>query len=142
MPPENLTWSAWCHMLEMIFLKGRILSHLRTVRKGPSTGAAILQAKESMGPPEKSQSKYLKKFQKDKLQAYDFNRYDTPYWSLCKVHPDHHISFRKSLYSVPTTYIGKQVEVRGDSALVRIYYRDRLIKTHKRLEEGKRCHRF
>jgi len=39
-------------------------------------------------------------------------------------------------------YIGKKVEVKGDSALVRIYYKDRLTKTHKRVEEGKRSTDF
>ena len=80
--------------------------------------------------------------EKDKLVPFDYSRYDVPYWATCKVHPDHHISFKKSLYSLPTIYIGKHVEVRGDSALVRIYYKDRLIKTHKRLKEGKRATDF
>jgi hypothetical protein len=72
------------------------------------------------------------------LLTYDFKRYDTPYYASPVVHPDHHISFRKSLYSLPTKYIGKTVDVRGDSALVRISFKDELIKTHPRLGEGKR----
>ena len=66
----------------------------------------------------------------------------TPYLAYPKVHPDHHITFRKSLYSLPTKYIGKKVEVRGDSALVRIYFNDVLIKTHKKVQEGKRSTDF
>jgi hypothetical protein len=77
-------------------------------------------------------------FEKDKLIPYDGVRYDTPYWAQPSVHPDHHISFKKSLYSLPTKYIGKTVDVRGDSALVRIYFKDELIKTHPRMPEGKR----
>jgi len=46
------------------------------------------------------------------------------------VHPDHHIQFRRALYSVPTQYIGQRVDVRGDSRLVRIYLRSELIKVH------------
>ena len=72
------------------------------------------------------------------LSHYDGSRYDTPYWAICKVHPDHHIQFRKSLYSLPTRFIGKSVEVRGDSALVRIYFEGKLAKTHPRVEVGKR----
>ena len=80
--------------------------------------------------------------EKDKLAPYDGVRYDTPYYASPVVHPDHHISFRKSLYSLPTKYIGKHVDVRGDSALVRIYFKDELIKTHARMPEGKRSTDF
>lgn len=76
--------------------------------------------------------------EKDKLAPYDGIRYDTPYYASPVVHPDHHISFKKSLYSLPTKYIGKTVDVRGDSALVRIYFKDELIKIHPRMAEGKR----
>lgn len=76
------------------------------------------------------------------LREYDGKRYDTPYLAYPKVHPDHHIAFRKSLYSLPTKYIGKKVEVKGDSALVRIYFNDCLIKTHPKVEEGKRSTDF
>jgi hypothetical protein len=80
----------------------------------------------------------FKDIEKDKLAFYDGKRYDTPYWAQPVVHPDHHISFKKSLYSLPTKYIGKTVEVRGDSAIVRIYFNDEIIKTHPRMSEGKR----
>lgn len=76
------------------------------------------------------------------LAPYDDVRYDTPYWAECKVHPDHHIQFRKSLYSLPTKYIRKSVEVRGDSALVRIYFKGTLVKTHPRMDQGKRSTDF
>ena len=48
------------------------------------------------------------------LAPYDDVRYDTPYWAECKVHPDHHIQFRKSLYSLPTKYSrNPRTKVRG-----------------------------
>jgi hypothetical protein len=72
------------------------------------------------------------------LKTYDGVRYDIPYWGRCIVHPDHHISFRKALYSVPTKYIGKKLEVKGDSALVRIYLGEDLIKTHPVSRDGRR----
>jgi len=61
---------------------------------------------------------------------------------VCKVHPDHHIRFKNSLYSVPAKYIGKSVEVKGDSALLKIYYKGNLIKIHKKAEPGKRSTDF
>jgi transposase len=57
--------------------------------------------------------------------------FDPPTWAECKVHPDHHIQFKKGFYSVPTRHVGKTVSVRGDSKLVRIFVKGELVKTHK-----------
>ncbi len=40
--------------------------------------------------------------------------FDRPTWAQATVHPDHHIQFARALYSLPTAYIGKRVDVRGD----------------------------
>ena len=47
--------------------------------------------------------------------------FDRPTWARCTVHLDHHIRFRRALYSVPTRYISQAFEVRGDSRLVHPY---------------------
>jgi len=66
-------------------------------------------------------------------------RFDVPQWDLPhKVHPDHHIRVNNAAYSVPTQYIGKAVDVRVDSKLVRIYLKEQLIKTHPVAPSGKR----
>lgn len=69
-------------------------------------------------------------------------RFDTPEWAQCKVHPDHHIRFGLASYSVPTRWLGCQMDVRGDRSLVRIYNRGELIKTHPRKLPGKRSTDF
>ncbi len=69
-------------------------------------------------------------------------RFDVPVFAECTVHRDHHIRFKNALYSVPTKYVGKEVDVKGDSALVRIYYQQQLIKTHPKLAKGKRSTDF
>ena len=69
-------------------------------------------------------------------------RFDVPVWAVCKVHPDHHIRFKNALYSLPTRYIGKQVEVKGTRSLVRIYHQNQLLKTHPKAVPGKRCTDF
>jgi len=56
--------------------------------------------------------------------------FDRPTWAKATVHPDHHIQFRRALYSVATRYLGQRIEVRGDSRLVRIYHHGELIKVH------------
>jgi hypothetical protein len=42
--------------------------------------------------------------------------YDTPRWTVAKVHRDHHIQVAKALYSIPGALIGETVTVRIDSA--------------------------
>ncbi len=64
--------------------------------------------------------------------------FDLPMWTKAKVHPDHHVQIAKALYSVPTRYIGKHVDVRCDRSSVRIYHRGELIKMHRRVPPGKR----
>jgi transposase len=66
-------------------------------------------------------------------------RFDPPRWAQCTVHPDHHISFGKALYSVPTRFLRRRVWVRGDTTLVRIYADRELIKTHATQPSGGRA---
>ena len=63
--------------------------------------------------------------------------FDRPTWADATIHPDHHIQFRRALYSVPSRYRGR-VAVRGDRRLVRIYQHGELIKTHPPLPPGGR----
>jgi len=76
--------------------------------------------------------------EKPQLIPLQVERFETPAWGQCKVHPDHHIRFGQALYSVPTRWIGCPVEVRGDRSLVRIYAHGELIKTHERKPPGGR----
>lgn len=66
------------------------------------------------------------------LKALPDERFEIPLWKEAKVHPDHHIVFDKSYYSLPTRYIGKKVWVKGGISTVWIFYDGELIKTHKR----------
>lgn len=65
-------------------------------------------------------------------------RYDVPIFATPKVARDHHIEVARGLYSVPGELIGQRVQVRADSALVKIYSAGRLIKTHPRVRPGGR----
>ena len=64
--------------------------------------------------------------------------YDLPVYATAKVHRDHHIEVARALYSVPGHLIGRQVDVRADSRLVRIWHRGQLVKTHPRAKAGGR----
>jgi transposase len=66
------------------------------------------------------------------LRALPEERFDIPLWKEAKVHPDHHIVFDKSYYSLPTRYIGKKVWAKGGIHTVWVFYDGELIKTHQR----------
>jgi hypothetical protein len=76
--------------------------------------------------------------EKAALKPVTGERFDTPHWAECKVHPDHHVQFKKAIYSVPSRYCRNKVTVRGDRGLVRVYYRGKLIKTHPTQPPGGR----
>jgi transposase len=64
--------------------------------------------------------------------------YDVPTFASCKVHRDYHIEIGKALYSIPKVYIGQSVDVRADSALVKVFWRGQLVKVHPRQRPGGR----
>jgi transposase len=64
--------------------------------------------------------------------------FDVPRWTEAKVHPDHHVQVARALYSVPTAHVGKKLRVRVDKRSVRLYWHNELVKSHSRVEPGKR----
>lgn len=55
-----------------------------------------------------------------------------------KVHLDGHIEFDKAYYSVPPEYLGREVWVRGESRLIRVYnLKMESIAVHPRAEPGR-----
>jgi len=57
---------------------------------------------------------------------------------LARVHRDFHIEIGKAFYSAPKVYIGQQVDLRADSALVEILQNGQLVKVHPRRRPGGR----
>jgi len=77
--------------------------------------------------------------EKSSLKLLPDEPFEIPLWKECSVHPDHHVVFDRSYYSLPTRYIGKKVWVRGTQKLAQIFYQHELIKTHPRSKyPGKR----
>lgn len=58
--------------------------------------------------------------------------FERPLWKECTVHPDHHIVFDKSYYSLPTRYIGKKVWAKGTCKVTEIFLDQERIKVHPR----------
>ena len=64
--------------------------------------------------------------------------YDVPVFTSVKVHRDFHVEVARSLYSAPQQYLGRHLDARADSQLVKLYHRGMLVKTHPRAEPGRR----
>jgi transposase len=65
-------------------------------------------------------------------------RYDVPVFTSVKVHRDFHVEVARSLYSAPKEYLGRHLDARADSTLVKLFHRGQLVKTHPRAEPGRR----
>jgi hypothetical protein len=64
--------------------------------------------------------------------------YDVPVFTRVKVHRDFHVEVARSLYSAPQEYLGCHLDARADSALVKLFCRGQLVKTHPRQAPGRR----
>lgn len=64
--------------------------------------------------------------------------YRIPHWADVKVQRDFHVRAQNAFYSVPHALIGQRVTVRADDALVKVYHRGQVVKTHPRQEPGGR----
>ena len=73
-----------------------------------------------------------------RLLAAPASRYDVPIFATPKVARDLHIEVARGLYSVPAELIGQRVDVRADTALVKVFHRGQLVKTHPRVAAGSR----
>jgi transposase len=65
-------------------------------------------------------------------------RFELASWSTPKVNTDIHVKVGKALYSVPWPHIGRTVDAREGAHSVQIYLDGQLIKTHPRIERGRR----
>jgi len=70
--------------------------------------------------------------EKQRLRPLPEAPFERPLWKRCTVHPDHHIVFDKSYYSLPTRYIGKKVWVKGTYKTVEVFLDYERIKLHPR----------
>src|SRR6516165_4209329 len=64
--------------------------------------------------------------------------YDVPVLARLKVHRDFHVEVARALYSAPKEYLGCHLDARADSALVKLFHRGQLVKTHPRQQPGRR----
>lgn len=73
-----------------------------------------------------------------RLLPVPLSPYQLPLYATAKVHRDHHIEVDRALYSIPGDHIGREVKVRADAVLIKVFYRGQLIKVHPRKPPGGR----
>ncbi|MBA3535116.1 MAG: IS21 family transposase [Tatlockia sp.] len=71
-----------------------------------------------------------------RLKPLPSSAFDMPIWTEGQVHRDHHFVISGNFYSVPTQYIGSQIQIRVGLKTVKAYANHALIKTHVR-QQGK-----
>lgn len=117
---------------------GEIFRDLEDARSSAVTWARDVAGCRIHGTTRKVPREVFDEVEKAAMLPPPDGPFDVPLWTTSKVHPDHHIQVARALYSVPTLYLRKEVRVRADKKLVRIYFKNALIKTHPRQLAGGR----
>lgn len=76
--------------------------------------------------------------EKPHMKPAPASAFDVPRWSESIVHADHHVQVQRALYSIPTMYLHKTVDVRLDSKTMKAYFKHEVVKVHPRQPPGGR----
>jgi transposase len=88
----------------------------------------------------------MKKFQKSRQELFELldkphalklpdSHYEFAEWKKAKVQFNYHVSYEEHYYSVPYTFIHKEVDIKATANLIEIYCKGNRIYTHKRSNE-------
>jgi transposase len=84
----------------------------------------------------KSRNELFLTLDKPNALALPETTYEYAEWKKAKVNINYHISFEKHEYSIPYTYIHKEVEIRATTNLVEVYFKGQKICAHIRSKTG------
>ena len=119
-------------------LAGRKFTDIRDANERALTWCRFEIGNEIHGTTKRKPYDVFISEEKERLKQLPKASFDIPIWKECTVHPDHHIVFENSFYSLPTRYIGEKVWARGTSKTLQVFSNHQLIKTHSRtMELGK-----
>lgn len=114
------------------FLAGRLFQDIRDTNQRSLIWCREGIGQEIHGTTKRKPYPVFLEEEKPLLKPLPAEPFERPVWKECRVHPDHHIVFDRSYYSLPTRYISKAVMARGTQKQVQIFYQQELIKTHPR----------
>lgn len=117
---------------------GEQFSSLEQARLSAMHWCAEIAGRRVHGTTRKIPREVFEQHEQAAMLAAPSEHYDVPRFVTAKVHPDHHVQVDKALYSVPTAYLHKEVTVRVDQRVVKIFLGAQLIKLHARVPAGSR----
>lgn len=74
----------------------------------------------------------FEEFEKHTLKPLPSISYEFAEWKKATINLDYHIAFESNYYSVPYTYVKKQVDIRYTANIVEIFYKSYRIASHQR----------
>lgn len=111
---------------------GREYADFAALNEGALTWCRDGIGREPHGTTQEAPRVRYERDERAALKPLPTTAFERPTWAELTVHPDHHVVFERSFYSVPTRYVGKRVWVRATARLVEITLDGVLIKTHPR----------
>lgn len=135
-PQDKPTVEAGVKYVRERFWKGREIRDLAQANREARQWSLEVAGLRTHGTTRRQPLQVFLDEEQAALRPLPARPYEIAHWARCKVHPDHHIQFEKAIYGVPTVYIGRHVDVRGDARFVRIYYQAKLVRTHPRQPPG------
>lgn len=79
-----------------------------------------------------SRKQLFEEFEKEELKPLPQDRYEIVEFKTAKVNINYHVEYEGCNYSVPYKFIGKKVEIRASSRLIRIICNNSVIASHQR----------
>jgi transposase len=80
----------------------------------------------------KSRRQLFEELERPALRPLPQTPYEFAVWKTVRVNIDYHVAFEKHLYSVPSTLIHEQVELRASERMVRIFHKGQEVAVHPR----------
>lgn len=117
---------------------GETFESLRSARESAAEWCRVVAGARVHGTTRQVPREVFERLEQSVLLPLPAAPFDVPTWHEAKVHDDHHIQVRHSLYSVPTRHLGAKVRARLDKTTVRIYLGSAFIKAHPRVAPGQR----
>jgi transposase len=120
------------------FFAGESFGSLEQAQQAAEPWCRVVAGERVHGTTRRRPIEHFEEVERAALLVAPGQMYEVPQWCEARVQRDHHITAARSLYSLPTAYIGEHVKVRVTRDVVRIYHRGQVIKTHRRVEAGQR----
>lgn len=81
----------------------------------------------------KSRNELFEQFDRPAMQAVPAEAYEYADWKIqVRVPQDYHVPFQDAFYSVPYSFVGDVVDIKGTDTIVTMFFRDRQIAMHSR----------